>query len=112
MLLLQAQSKKSYGYPNEISYDRKIASARGWWEEEKLFSFPSSPACFLFFFFPAFQRHKETSTEKTVYQLQLAAIEVLLISKSALFLLDFAIVSVLYGSNFKWIFGDQNSIAT
>ena len=50
--------------------------------------------------------------EKRVYQLQLAALEVLLISKPALFLLDFAIVSVLYGSNFKWIFGDQNSIVT
>ena len=50
--------------------------------------------------------------EKRVYQLQLAALEVLLISKPALFLLDFAIVSVLYGSNFKWIFEDQNSIVT
>ena len=50
--------------------------------------------------------------EKRVYQLQLAAPEVLLISKPALFLLDFAIVSVLYGSNFKWIFEDQNSIVT
>ena len=67
------------------------------------------PRAFFFFFFPAFQRHKETSMEKRVYQLQLAAVEVLLISKPALFLLDFAIVSVLYGSNFKWIFGDQNS---